>query len=54
MTEIIRKSNGQIVVKGTVTLTDEHGTKLEHGPRFTLCGCGKTGTPPFCNGAHNG
>jgi len=36
--KIFRKSKGQIVVEGSVSLTDEYGNKLKHGKRFTLCG----------------
>ena len=28
---IIRKSKGQIVVEGSVSLTDEDGNKIKHG-----------------------
>ena len=49
---IFRKSHGPIVVKGDVELTDEQGNPLEHGPRFSLCGCGLSQKMPFCDGAH--
>ena len=38
---IFRKPMGQIVVQGKVNLTDEEGNPIKHGPRITLCGCGK-------------
>lgn len=38
---IFRKTMGQIVVQGKVNLTDEEGNPIKHGPRITLCGCGK-------------
>lgn len=52
-TKITRKAKGQIVVHGTVHLTDEKGNPIEHGPRFTLCGCGKSKNLPFCDASHN-
>ena len=49
---IFRKSKGQIVVEGLVSLTDEDGKKIKHGKRFTLCGCNKSKNLPFCDGSH--
>ncbi len=49
---IFRKSKGQIVVEGLVSLTDEDGNKIKHGKRFTLCGCNKSKNLPFCDGSH--
>lgn len=51
-TNIFRKSKGQIVVEGQVSLTDENGNKIKHGKKFTLCGCNKSKNLPFCDGAH--
>ena len=50
--KIFRKSKGQIVVEGSVSLTDEDGNKIKHGKRFTLCGCNKSENLPFCDGSH--
>ena len=49
---IFRKTTGPIVVRGEVHLTDEVGNPIDHGPRFSLCGCGKSAKMPFCDGAH--
>ena len=49
---IFRKTAGPIVVSGAINLTDEEGNPIEHGPRFSLCGCGKSENMPFCDGAH--
>lgn len=51
---IHRKANGPIVVRGEVSLTDEEGVPIEHGLRFSLCGCGLSKNMPFCDGAHKG
>ena len=37
-TNIFRKSKGQIVVEGQVSLNDENGNKIKHGKKFTLLG----------------
>jgi CDGSH-type Zn-finger protein len=49
---VFRKSKGQIVIEGPVTLTDEDGNELPHGERFSLCGCGKSKRMPYCDGSH--
>lgn len=49
---IFRKSHGPIVVRGAIELTDEEGNPIEHGERFSLCGCGLSKNMPFCDGAH--
>ena len=49
---IYRKDKGQIVVEGLIDLTDLDGNKIEHGNRFTLCGCTKSKKLPFCDGSH--
>lgn len=51
-TVIFRKTSGPIIVRGDVDLTDEEGNLIDHGPRFSLCGCGKSANMPFCDGAH--
>ncbi|MDC1310219.1 CDGSH iron-sulfur domain-containing protein [Flavobacteriaceae bacterium] len=49
---IYRKDKGQIVVEGEVDLTDLNGNKIKHRGKFTLCGCTKSKTLPFCDGSH--
>ena len=49
---IFRKTAGPIVVNGEVELRDEDGNQLQHGSRFSLCGCGLSKNLPFCDGAH--
>ena len=49
---IFRKPQGPIVVIGEINLTDQEGNAIEHGPRFSLCGCGLSKDMPFCDGAH--
>ena len=49
---IYRKPQGPIVVNGEIELTDAEGNSIQHGPRFSLCGCGLSKNMPFCDGAH--
>ena len=49
---IFRRPQGPIVVRGEINLTDPEGNLIEHGPRFSLCGCGLSKNMPFCDGAH--
>ena len=44
--------DGPIVVKGTVTLELPTGTSEERRAPFSLCRCGQTKRPPFCDGTH--
>ncbi len=44
--------DGPIVVKGTVTLELPTGTSEERRAPFSLCRCGQTRRPPFCDGTH--
>jgi CDGSH-type Zn-finger protein len=50
------KSNGSIRVEGDFELRDSDGNPFDLGGRevIALCRCGKTLTPPFCDGAHKG
>ena len=52
ITKIQRKDKGQIVIQGKVELIDHNGNKIDHGSRFTLCGCTKSKQLPFCDGSH--
>ncbi len=49
---IFRKPLGPIVIDGPVDLTDAEGNPLPHGPKFTLCGCGKSQRMPYCDSSH--
>lgn len=40
---ILPKGNGYVY---------EHGRELPQAQTYALCRCGKTSTPPFCDGAH--
>jgi CDGSH-type Zn-finger protein len=47
---------GPIIVEGEADLVDKYGRPLGNDKRkkmHVLCGCGKSLTRPFCDGAHN-
>jgi CDGSH-type Zn-finger protein len=50
--KITVKPNGQFAVEGSVDLVDIDGNEINHGPRFSLCGCSKSANKPFCDGSH--
>ena len=50
--KITVKPNGQFAVEGSVDLVDIDGNEINHGLRFSLCGCSKSANKPFCDGSH--
>jgi CDGSH-type Zn-finger protein len=55
---ITLKRNGPILVNGEVELVDQDGNPVTPPPAktpgtFKLCTCARSGTLPFCDGAHN-
>ncbi|MCE3007345.1 MAG: CDGSH iron-sulfur domain-containing protein [Bacteroidetes bacterium] len=53
-TKITIRSNGSIRLEGDFELYDQDGNRFELNGRtaVSLCRCGHTATPPFCDGAH--
>jgi CDGSH-type Zn-finger protein len=52
------KPSGSISIEGDVVLQDRDGNLISRPPEkrlgiLKLCGCGHSGTPPFCDGTHN-
>lgn len=43
---------GPLLVKGPVTLLDVDGSVLREANSMVLCRCGRSKTPPFCDGEH--
>jgi uncharacterized Fe-S cluster protein YjdI len=43
---------GPFLVKGPATLLDVDGTVLREADSIVLCRCGRSKTPPFCDGEH--
>ncbi|MEA4896298.1 MAG: (4Fe-4S)-binding protein [Oscillospiraceae bacterium] len=44
--------NGPYIIEGPAELLSCDGTPIYAGQRLTLCSCGLTGNPPFCDGSH--
>jgi CDGSH iron-sulfur domain-containing protein 3 len=42
------------MVEGILELFDENDRPIAHSGRLSLCRCGATRNPPFCDGAHRG
>lgn len=47
----VKLSKQNILPEGKHYLYEQAG-EIEHGEKFALCRCGKTTTPPFCDGTH--
>ncbi|HHV65803.1 MAG TPA: hypothetical protein GXX46_12165 [Peptococcaceae bacterium] len=50
--EVRLVASGPILIKGPSALYDESGELLKTGDALSLCRCGKTKNPPFCDGSH--
>jgi uncharacterized Fe-S cluster protein YjdI len=46
-------SNGPLTIRGPVRILTEGGDVLRETDRVTLCRCGATANPPFCDGSHD-
>lgn len=45
--------DGPLLVRGTFSITDEHGEAIEIKRKtVSLCRCGRTGLAPLCDGSH--
>ena len=44
--------NGPFLVNGTFFLEREDGSKSKFNGTISLCKCGKSKVPPFCDGSH--
>jgi len=52
-TKIIVKTNGPLLVDGTLTITHQDG-RVEKKDKITaFCRCGASDNKPFCDGKHN-
>ena len=49
---IIISKNGPYEVVGGIELKGSSGAKPEPEEHYTLCRCGASKNPPFCDGAH--
>ncbi|HRP06946.1 MAG TPA: (4Fe-4S)-binding protein [Gemmatimonadales bacterium] len=46
------REHGPYAVEGPFKVVDAAGNELRQGVKCTLCRCGRTGTPPFCDSTH--
>ena len=44
--------DGPLVLKGNFTIYDTDGKELRHMKMLSLCRCGVTNNPPYCDGTH--
>ena len=54
---VIWKRKGTLVVEGAIVVRDEEGNLIPQPPPkhpgiVKLCGCGRSGNKPFCDGSH--
>lgn len=54
---VVIKPRGPILIEGPVDIRDEAGNPIPLPPEkpkspVKLCGCGRSRTRPFCDGAH--
>lgn len=57
LTIVWKRKKGTLVVEGAIRVVDEDGNEIPQPPAkhpgiVKLCGCGRSGTPPFCDGSH--
>ena len=45
--------DGPLKITGPVRILTEAGDLLRETDRVTLCRCGTTANPPFCDGSHD-
>jgi CDGSH-type Zn-finger protein/uncharacterized Fe-S cluster protein YjdI len=51
-TVVVPATNGPLVVMGNVSVKTPDGDELGSEPRLTLCRCGATRNPPYCDNSH--
>ena len=48
-----REESGSLWVRGRIPIRSSRGFTYEVRNRVTLCGCGRSGNKPFCDGSHS-
>ena len=51
-TAVVPIDDGPLMVRGDLVVRDEAGEEIAAEPRLTLCRCGGTKNPPFCDNSH--
>lgn len=49
---ISTRASGPLLVKGPVTVVDDHGAVVQQATQLAFCRCGASGNKPYCDGAH--
>lgn len=44
--------NGPLLLEGPAAIYDQSGLLIKKADRMSLCRCGHTSNPPFCDGSH--
>lgn len=51
--EVVVCPGGPMLVRGDLVVVDESGQEHRtHRPVSAVCRCGRSGTPPWCDGTH--
>lgn len=50
--EVRLSENGPFIVKGSFFIERENGTRSKFNGTVSLCRCGRSKLPPFCDGSH--
>lgn len=51
-TVVIPIDNGPLMIRGDLVVLDEDSREIDTDQRLTLCRCGFTKNPPFCDNSH--
>jgi CDGSH-type Zn-finger protein/uncharacterized Fe-S cluster protein YjdI len=51
-TVVIPIDNGPLMMQGDLVVLDEDGQEVDTDQRLTLCRCGYTRNPPYCDNSH--
>ena len=51
-TVVVPIDDGPLMMRGDLVVHDEAGEEIAAEPRLTICRCGGTNNPPFCDNSH--
>lgn len=50
--EVIIEKNGPLIIKGTITITDQNGNITQKKGSTSFCRCGLSQNKPYCDNSH--